>query len=384
MKTRLPRTFTLLFAIALIGCSGKDEPSASDMGSTPANNDIGVTSDAANSNSNSNTTPDAGSNQPGVDAGGDQGTDPQMDASADMRSNPDMAPPPIGGVFPGIPEYPFRDQLPPLDAPADVTSCDGNGMTVNGTPDDWVVVTFDQDSRCQIDGSYFVVQNSTLNHRLNASGGPYAIRNNDVNSPGTGGAVNTGGTQILVEGNTIHDNGEIPSSADHHGMNVPGNTDGLWILSNLMFENSGDSIQFCHNCVGGAHDGPENVYIAGNVLHDDEENAIDLKEFVGPVVVVCNEMYGYEVGQFSGNGEAVRINDEGQQGQVWFSKNQYSDNVTDVAPYNSDAEGYFLDENTTNINNNNSNTIFADGADAQQYYDQYMTEYGLDLSAPCP
>ena len=73
-------------------------------------------------------------------------------------------------------------------------------------------------------------------------------------------------------------------------MNVGGSSNGLWILDNLIYENSGDAIQFCHSCIGGAHDGPVDVYIAGNVLHDDEENALDFKEFVGPLVVVCNEM----------------------------------------------------------------------------------------------
>jgi hypothetical protein len=246
-----------------------------------------------------------------------------------------------------------------------------------------MVVTLNQNTDCEISGSYFVVQNSTLNDGLDLSGGPYAVRNSEITSPGTGGALNPGGTDILIEGNVIRDNGIIPSSTDRHGMNVYRSTNGLWILENSIYQNSGDAIQFCHGCVGGTHNGPAFVYIAGNVMHDDEENAIDLKEFVGPVVVVCNEIYGYERGQFSGNGDAVRINDEGQQGQVWFAHNNYHDNQTDIAPYGSDAEGYFLDENTTKVNNSNSNSLFANGAAAQPYYDQYQAQYGLDLSDGC-
>ena len=300
----------------------------------------------------------------------------------DDESQP--APPPVGGAFPGVPEYSFRDQLPGLGDPADVTSCSENGTTVNGTPNDWVVVTLNQNSKCAISGSYYVVQNSTINDRLAPSGGPYAIRNNEIDSPGTGGALVPSGTDVLIEGNTIHNNGVIPSDPDHHGMNVRGNSERMWILSNSIYENSGDAIQFCHGCVGGVHDGPAYIYIAGNLMHDDEENAIDLKEFLGPVVAVCNEMYGYERGQFSGNGEAVRINDEGQQGEVWFAHNNYHDNLRDIAPYSSDAEGYFLDENTNNVNNSNSNSIIVNGAAAQQYYDQFEALYGLDLSAGCP
>ncbi|MBT8079153.1 MAG: hypothetical protein KJO31_11305 [Gammaproteobacteria bacterium] len=323
-----------------------------------------------------------GDEGPGSDDSVAAQPDPDPDPGPDPDPNP--GPPPVaGGSFPGVPEYPYRDQLPDLGDAADVTSCSANGTTVNGSPDDWLVVTLDTNDRCEISGSYFVVQNSTLNDRLNISGGPYAVRNSEVTSPGTGGALNPGGTDILIESNVIRDNGIIPSSTDHHGMNVRGSTSGLWIMSNSIYQNSGDAIQFCHGCIGGVHDGPEFVYIAGNVMHDDEENAIDLKEFLGPVVAVCNEMYGYERGEFSGNGEAVRVNDEGQQGQVWFAHNNYHDNLTDVAPYSSEAEGYFLDENTTNVNNSNSNTVFADGAEAQQYYDQYLAQYGLDLSGGC-
>jgi hypothetical protein len=302
------------------------------------------------------------------------------DPDPDPTPTPDPGPPPLASSYPGVPEFPFRDQLPDVGDPADVTSC----RSVNGTADDWAVVTVNTNDRCEISGSYFVLQNSTINHRLNISGGPYVVRNNDINSPGTGGAVNPSGSDILIEGNVIRDNGTIPSSADHHGINVGGNTSRLWILSNSIYHNSGDAVQFCHSCVGGTHNGPAYVYIAGNIMHDDEENAIDLKEFLGPVVAVCNEMYGYESGQFSGNGEAVRINDEGQQGEAWFAHNMYHDNRTDVATYNSDAEGYFLDESASRVNNNdNDNSIFMNGSAAQQYYDQYQALYGLDLSAGC-
>jgi len=317
---------------------------------------------------------------------GDEGasSDDDVAAQPDPGPNPDPVPPPESGSgFPGVPEYPHRDQLPDLGDPVDVTFCSENGTSVNGTPDNWMVVTLNQNTDCDIRGSYFVVQNSTLNERINLAGGPYAVRNSEITSAGSGGALNPGGTDVLIEGNVIRDNGVIPSSKDRHGMNVRGSTSGLWILENSIYQNSGDAIQFCHECVGGTHDGPAFVYIAGNVMHDDEENAIDLKEFLGPVVAVCNEMYGYERGQFSGHGEAVRINDEGQQGQVWFAHNNYHDNLTDVAPYSSDAEGYFLDENTTKVNNSNSNTLFADGAEAQPFYDQYLAQYGLDLSSGC-
>ena len=59
------------------------------------------------------------------------------------------------------------------------------------------------------------------------------------------------------------------------------------------------------------------VYIGRNELHDDEENAIDMKEFVGPVIISQNKMYGYLPSSGS-NGDAIRGNDEGVQGDVWI------------------------------------------------------------------
>jgi len=35
------------------------------------------------------------------------------------------------------------------------------------------------------------------------------------------------------------------------------------------------------------------------------------------------------------------------------------------------------------VNNSNSNSLFASGAAAQPYYDQYQAQYGLDLSDGC-
>ncbi len=299
---------------------------------------------------------------------------------------PAPTPPPASGSnFPGVPEYPYRAQLPDLGDPADVTTCSRGSIDANGTADDWVVITVNENDDCDVDGSYYVIQNSTFNDGLGIFGGPLAVRNSEITAPGTGGAVLPRGTNILFEDNVVRDNGVIPSSSDHHGINVLGNTSGLWILNNSIYLNSGDAIQFCHSCIGGSHDGPELVFIAGNVMHDDEENAIDLKEFVGPVVAVCNEMYGYERSSGS-NGDAVRINDEGQQGEVWFSKNTYRNNVVDIAPYSSDAEGYYLDEEVDTFNDNSSSNTVAhvSGAAAQPYYDQYQAQYGLDLSAACP
>lgn len=305
-------------------------------------------------------------------------------ASASDDDEFNSPPPPVAGsAYPGVPEYSYRDQLPDINAAADVTSCPDGG-NFDGSPGDWVVITCTTNSRTQISGSYYVIQNSTFGHRVNLSGGPYAVRNNFIDPGGSyGGALNPSGSDILIEGNEVTGNGSIPSSADNHGINLGGSSNRVWILGNHIHENSGDAIQFCHGCVGGEHNGPSNIYIAGNNLHDDEENAIDLKEFLGPVVVVCNNMHGYEDFGESGHGEAFRLNDEGEQGEVWATRNQYADNQGgDIWPQQSDATSYFLDEGTTDIRE--GATVVANGAQALPYYAQYLSQYGVDLNTDCP
>lgn len=183
-------------------------------------------------------------------------------------------------------------------------------------------------------GTYGIVENLTMQRWTFASGAGnhhLVLRHSTIaDHPGTGGAVipGTGTSDIVIYDNEIARNGVIPSSADHHGVNVLSLTNNIWIVDNHIHHNSGDAVQFCNNCVTAAgNTGPANVYIGRNELHDDEENAIDLKEFIGPVIVSQNKMYGYQVGTFSGNGDAIRVNDEGEQGEVWFLFNDIWDNV---------------------------------------------------------
>ena len=281
-----------------------------------------------------------------------------------------------------------------VDAPPTVTQCSSNAyLQVNGTPDNWEVVTYNNpNDRCRIAGSYFVVQNSLFTDKLQLQGpGPYAVRNNEFRDFGSsgGGAINPqSGTDVLIEGNNIHDWGPIPSSLDQQGINMASSVTNLWVLSNRIDRVSGDGIQGCHGCVNSpGQQGITNMYIAGNVMNDNEENALDFKEFIGPIVVVCNFMSGYERGVFSGNGEAVRVNDEGLQGELWMSKNTYSNNVTDIAPYSSEALGYYLDEigvQRFNDNERSNTQAFVSGAEAKPFYDFYQQKYGLDLEMPCP
>jgi hypothetical protein len=68
-------------------------------------------------------------------------------------------------------------------------------------------------------------------------------------------------------------------------------------------------------------------------MHGDEENAIDVKETLGPVVISQNTMYGYAPSSGS-PGDAIRVNDEGDQGAIWILFNEIRDATWCINPLN--------------------------------------------------
>lgn len=133
------------------------------------------------------------------------------------------------------------------------------------------------------------------------------IRNCEMNGsglPSAGAAVQILGTNIyqvsniVLYDNLIHHQGdsECAEENDRHGINIPSYAENIWILNNTIHHNGGDSIQAAHNGNFTVH----HIYIAGNNLHDDRENAVDIKEATD-VIISQNKMYGYE------NGDAMVV-----------------------------------------------------------------------------
>jgi hypothetical protein len=104
---------------------------------------------------------------------------------------------------------------------------------------------------------------------------------------GTSGAgvLVEGARNITVQNNSIHH--FIKPGTDAHGVAVVGPSRGLVIRNNDIHHNSGDSIQ-CQGNVAPV----ENVLIEGNTLHDEGENAVDLKG-CRHVVMRDNTVYGF-------------------------------------------------------------------------------------------
>lgn len=206
----------------------------------------------------------------------------------------------------------------------------------------------------ELTGSYGIVEYIEADQADVEWPGPsdhIALRHSHVHDhPGTGAIVDNGqGFNTVIYNNEINNHGTIPSAKDRHGVYTGENTDQVWIVDNHIHHNSGDAIQFCHGCVG-LGIGPRRVYIGRNLMHNDEENAIDLKEFVGPVIISENIIHSYVTGPFSGRGEAIRINDEGSQGDVWLLYNEIYDANSAIQPDDSDATVYVIGNIMRDIN----------------------------------
>jgi len=240
-----------------------------------------------------------------------------------------------------------------------------------------------------INGSYAIIENVNVNRLKMESPDHITVRDSFIHDPvpGTGGMIGIGGNNLVFLRNEVARNGSVTDPKDHHGFNIGGPAFNIWIIENDIHHNGGDGIQFCHACVAAGNGGPGPIYIANNTIHEDKENAIDLKEFTGPVIISGNEMYGY-FRITSGQGETIRVNDEGNQGELWIIRNNIHDSNICIGPGASDAESYAVD----NICNNNNFGIengltdragnltngVSDG-DPNALYDLFQSRHGISI-----
>src|SRR4030067_1016097 len=82
-------------------------------------------------------------------------------------------------------------------------------------------------------------------------------------APGAGGRVRAGGSDIVIRGNHIHNNGNMDLAVEHdvHGVSASNGTQRVWVLENEIHHNSGDAIQVGHGHTPGA---PSDIYFGRN------------------------------------------------------------------------------------------------------------------------
>ena len=166
----------------------------------------------------------------------------------------------------------------------------------------------------RVSGSYAIVENLHMTYGVRfqaaSSSDHISIRYCEVDGPD--GVALAGGTSVLARSyssyivmyhNHIHHNVRLDSGGnpeDSHGTSIQSGAHHIWILDNEINHNSGDAFQAAHN----ASPSPHHVYIGRNVMHDDRENGVDLKN-IHDVVVSQNVIYSYLPSTYLGDAVVV-------------------------------------------------------------------------------
>jgi hypothetical protein len=223
----------------------------------------------------------------------------------------------------------------PYNLPSDPTFT-GNGTSgspvyLRGptSPASQVVLQQASNDRVTLYGSYFIFENFNLHATATNSGGDHiSVRYNDIGPHPNRNGNNTYADYVVYYDNHIHDCGNYAVPDDRHGIYAGSTTDYLWILENEIEMCSGDGIQFCHNC---AEPGPQWVYIGGNNIHENIENAVDFKTSEH-IVISQNEMWGH-VPAGGSDGTAVLIGSNGLDDQavdIWVIFNLIRNNTKGI------------------------------------------------------
>lgn len=143
---------------------------------------------------------------------------------------------------------------------------DGNVLSISGS---W----------CIFIGSVFHDQ------QVRVSGDHIIFREVEIGNHRGKNGSNISGSNIVLINSEIHHN----QGNDRHGVQVGSGARNIWILDNHIHHNGGDGIQGCHGCTSNP---PSNVYIGGNLIHSDRENAVDFK-WINNVIVEGNVIHSY-------------------------------------------------------------------------------------------
>jgi hypothetical protein len=186
------------------------------------------------------------------------------------------------------------------------------------------------------DGVPLLMPPGTVNFALRQS----IVRN--WSPSGHSAAIVPMGSNIVIFGNEIHNNGDptIDREIDIHGIKSPAGAERIWILNNHIHHNGGDGIQMGN--AASAEPWPRFIYIARNAIHEDRENAIDIKK-ARDVIISSNIVYGYEA-RSSSAGEAIVTHDGAER--VWVVNNGVGNSRMGIVC--TGANGYVVAGNVIN------------------------------------
>ncbi|WFB37419.1 right-handed parallel beta-helix repeat-containing protein [Kiritimatiellota bacterium B12222] len=259
-----------------------------------------------------------------------------------------------------------------------------------------------------ISGEYLIVENLHFydagfripydQNGVTAHARHLSIRNNVIE--GTGEVSSGGGIKIatrnyddLVEdiviyGNEIFNCGkhDHTSQNDSHAVTVGKNAKNIWMLNNHTHHNGGDSIQVAY--YSSAPDLiSQYIYIGGNDMHDDGENAVDLKGS-RDVIVSENKMYNYDgyAGRDDMGVAFVAHSAIEYAVDVWVINNEvYNANLAGLRVTSGCDEVYFVGNSISNIQNaEGKGTAIASWTSRNQYIVNNTiahTDIGIDYTS---
>jgi hypothetical protein len=142
----------------------------------------------------------------------------------------------------------------------------------------------------------------------------------------------------VIYRNEIRGFGDFESGRenDYHGILVGGYTESTWIIDNDIHGNGGDAVQVGNTRLD-RDERPRLVYIARNRMHDNRENAVDVKR-AGDVIVSSNEISGYKATS-SSEGAGIVIHSDPEH--IWIVNNVISDSNVGIITTGS-ADTWFV------------------------------------------
>jgi len=179
-------------------------------------------------------------------------------------------------------------------------------------------------------GSYFVIDGIVMEGmQVSVNGSYIALRNSVVRNYNPGrhsSSVAPQGSYIVFYKNQIYNNGDAngTAEADVHGIKPAVGDSYVWIIGNEIHHNGGDSVQI--GDASAREPWPHHIYVGGNTMHEDRENAVDIKR-ARDIIVSSNTMYGYKP-TGSSNGETTVTHNNPQR--VWFINNVIRNSHTGI------------------------------------------------------
>jgi hypothetical protein len=170
-----------------------------------------------------------------------------------------------------------------------------------------------------------------------------AVRDNEMRGMApvqAGAAVFTNSNNIVILRNYIHHNGDVnyPVENDINGVFVVTGGNRVWVVDNEMHGNGGDSVHVSNEGTGTPI--PRFVYIGRNHMHEEGENAVDIK--MGEDIIISqNRAWGMRPTQYAtsgSDGSTIVINDDnaanGLNNRIWILFNEVSRSTVGIRTQN--------------------------------------------------